>query len=390
MCAFDNKPIETLRMDDREKRRVIDAYIAKNSNTGGAPRDIRVQCEEGGTATVAIANPGGNRVSYTVIPRNLSRWGMGFLHGRFVYQDSECAVSLKTLDGEVVTAQGKVVRCLHLGSTIHEVGVLFHTPIDLSLFVTLSAEEAAAQIEEHERDLLSGKIASDEASESVVLIVDESNADRRLCEMHLSQAGYTCQGVRGDVEALDRAQAGGFELAVVDICLDPSYGLDLVSKLVGCPGGGAVLAISADHDDATRNAALDAGASEFLAKPIKPEELTELARQFAMSSGGGSSTDAIISSLSHETAMQPIIREFVGEAGRLATNLQKALANNDQDAVRLTCRKLKGSGTGYGYEVVTEMAGGVMAALEETDNDLAECKTHVDKLLDVLRRIRPS
>jgi len=392
MCAFEDKPIETIRMDDREKRQIIESYIARHKNTGGAERDIRLPCDSGETVTVSISNPGGNVVKYTVIPRNLSRWGMAFLHGRFVYQDSPCRIALKTLNQKSITVEGKIVRCSHLGSTIHEVGVLFSSPIDLGQFLSLTAEEQATQAEEMERDKLNGRIPAGSSEHSGgVLIVDESKLDRRLCETYLTQDGFTCHGISDEQEAVKRAQAEGFELAVIDVSSNPVYGFTLIKALTQTPGAGVILAVSVEDDEATKDAAIEAGAHAFMAKPLSPEKLLTHARELIVtgSSNVVSESNAILSTMSHDPSMQPLLREFVGEAMELASSLKAAQAGNDGDTARKACRQLKSSGKGYGYDVVTELAQGVLSSLDTSNDDLAKCKDTIDELLDVIHRISP-
>ncbi len=390
MSIFENQPIETIRMDDREKRQVIDAYIARHSRGTGDKRDIRVPFGSTTTVQIEIANPGGNAVHYTVIPRNLSRWGMAFLHGRFVYPDSVCHVILTTLDQEAVTAEGKIVHCHHLGSTIHEVGVMLRTPIDLSMFMPLKPEEVAAQTAEMERDRLCGRISSGPNCGGSVLIVDQSKSDRRLCEMYLSQAGYTCHSVGDDKAALACASSGGYSLAVVDVCLDPAYGIELIGKLLKVPNSVPIVAISADDNDATCSAALEAGAKAFLPKPLTQEGMAEQAgRLVTKPGGGGMGADAIVSSMCNARSMQPLLREYVDETTEIAAQLASAHAGNNKDTVRRACRQLKGSGKSYGFDIVTELAESVLTSLDDTNNDLAQCKEAVDALLDVLTRISP-
>ncbi len=122
MSSFDHHPIETIRLNDRDKRRIIEEIKSRKPEGKGPTRGIRVTYNST-RMTVSIANPGGNVVNYSVIPRNISRHGVSFSHGRFVYPDCQCNIVLATLDGESMTMEGRIVRCDHLMGTIHEVGL---------------------------------------------------------------------------------------------------------------------------------------------------------------------------------------------------------------------------------------------------------------------------
>lgn len=77
--------------------------------------------------------------------RDLSEGGLCFFYGVFVYPETPCTPRLVTVDGEQVLVPSKTVRCSHIKGRIHEIGVRFNAPIDVSMFVS----EAAA-----ERDML--------------------------------------------------------------------------------------------------------------------------------------------------------------------------------------------------------------------------------------------
>lgn len=67
MSSFDHHPIETIRPNDRDKRRIIEEIKSRKPDGMGQTRGIRVTYNSA-CMTVSIANPGGNVVNYSVIP----------------------------------------------------------------------------------------------------------------------------------------------------------------------------------------------------------------------------------------------------------------------------------------------------------------------------------
>lgn len=82
-----------------------------------------------------IENPGGSPAVSVVKSRNLSRTGIGFLHGQFVRPASACGITLLTIDGQWIRIWGTIVRCRRVSDGVHEVGVKFNQPIDRTKFV---------------------------------------------------------------------------------------------------------------------------------------------------------------------------------------------------------------------------------------------------------------
>ena len=68
---------------------------------------------------------------FVMVPRNISRTGIGLLHGQFVHVQTGCTIHLKTLKGKLVGVKGRIVRCRHVVGRVHELGVQFEEPLDL-------------------------------------------------------------------------------------------------------------------------------------------------------------------------------------------------------------------------------------------------------------------
>ena len=138
MSELEDNAIQTVRLSDRAKQKLIER-IEKQAATTPPPserRNIRAQYQNP-NLRVIITQPSGQTIKHVVVARNLSRWGMAFIHGRFVYQDSRCIAILPSLDGKERQVEGKVIRCRHVGGIMHEVSVLFEQPIDLDLYISL-------------------------------------------------------------------------------------------------------------------------------------------------------------------------------------------------------------------------------------------------------------
>ena len=96
-----------------------------------SPRSPRHSLDRGFLALVA---PEGG-LPFAVSPRDLSRTGIGFYTAGSLDVGAACAVTLRALDGALVTAPGRVARRQHVRGRIFEVGVRLDPPIDPARFV---------------------------------------------------------------------------------------------------------------------------------------------------------------------------------------------------------------------------------------------------------------
>jgi DNA-binding response OmpR family regulator len=106
-----------------------------------------------------------------------------------------------------------------------------------------------------------------------LLIVEDEPLIARFLARGLRSEGYTV-AVAGDGEvAVDRLAAGGWDLVILDLMLPGQDGFEVLREISGRRLGAPVLVLSARRAVETKVAALDAGASDYLAKPFALDEL---------------------------------------------------------------------------------------------------------------------
>ena len=106
-----------------------------------------------------------------------------------------------------------------------------------------------------------------------VLLVEDSVALADELMPRLKQAGYAVDWLADGRDASVRASDENFDIAVLDLGLPGSNGLEVLRdwRSAGLPL--AVLVLTARDSFADRIAGLRAGADDYLAKPFHPDEL---------------------------------------------------------------------------------------------------------------------
>jgi two-component system chemotaxis response regulator CheY len=116
-----------------------------------------------------------------------------------------------------------------------------------------------------------------------ILIVDDSPTIRRMVKASLAALSGPCEFVEASsgLEAIERLALGPIELMVLDLNMPDMHGLEVLgfvrshSKYRQVP----VIILTTRGDDASRAAALEAGATAYMTKPFTPGTLVTKARE---------------------------------------------------------------------------------------------------------------
>ena len=112
-----------------------------------------------------------------------------------------------------------------------------------------------------------------------VLVVDDSPTMRRNVVLALQLlARLPCVEASDGLEALARFREGGFGLVVTNINMPGVNGLELIRAVRAADTSVPVLVISTEASPYIRARALALGASRYLTKPVRADEVLDAVR----------------------------------------------------------------------------------------------------------------
>ena len=108
-----------------------------------------------------------------------------------------------------------------------------------------------------------------------ILIVDDEPQNRRVLETLLAPEGYATRSVASGEEALASIAAQAPDLILLDVMMPGMDGYQVAGILKAAPATASIpiIMVTAHSDRAARLAGLNAGAEEFLSKPVDRAEL---------------------------------------------------------------------------------------------------------------------
>src|SRR5271156_765327 len=114
-----------------------------------------------------------------------------------------------------------------------------------------------------------------------VLIIDDDLGIRETLGMALQTLGHSVATVVNRAAAEKKLKAETFEVAFLDIRLGAENGLDLLPELLRLSPRLAIIMITAYSSIETAVQAIQRGAFDYLAKPFKPAQITQLLERVA-------------------------------------------------------------------------------------------------------------
>lgn len=114
------------------------------------------------------------------------------------------------------------------------------------------------------------------APKKTILVVDDDKSILRTFTRILQKNGYAIDAAETGREAIEKAEAKHYDLALVDVRLPDMDGTDLLAKMKNTLHDTIKIMITGFPSLESGIKALDEGADAYLVKPVKPEELLML------------------------------------------------------------------------------------------------------------------
>ena len=105
-----------------------------------------------------------------------------------------------------------------------------------------------------------------------ILIVDDDLSIRNTMQEYINNAGFASQTASTAEEALELIKVNKYAVVITDIRLPGMGGLEL-TKVIKKDNGADVIVVTGYSDDYSYEEAINIGASDFVIKPVRLEEL---------------------------------------------------------------------------------------------------------------------
>ncbi|RFC62506.1 response regulator [Fulvimarina endophytica] len=116
-----------------------------------------------------------------------------------------------------------------------------------------------------------------------ILVVDDSASVRQMVGMTLKQAGYSVVEASDGREALDKATSSPVDAVITDLNMPVMDGLTFIREYRATPSsnGVPIVFLTTESDAGIKAQAKEAGATGWMVKPFKTDQLLSVVRKVA-------------------------------------------------------------------------------------------------------------
>ena len=336
----------------------------KDTGVGGdVARDLRghdrlqYQVKDGLRCT--LQHPGGGSDTFLIRPHNVSKSGIGLIHGSFVYAGTRCAIELAMPSGKLKWVAGVVARCNHITGKIHDLGIRFDEELNPGLY-----EDTDPAV----RSVTPGDSGLPTFSGSCLLFT-AAKSDRDLARYSMGKLHIDVTVVSKMTEALQLAAESKHHFVLATVWdEDDGQGLEFVKSLKEAKYPFPVIGLVGGDMAAVKSRAMDSGCTDVIESLTDFEQITTLmTKLLPLATSSKELGEPLVSSKWSDVPFRPMIGQYLEqlEKGQVPS-LRRALARSEWKELRCICRDLRVTSAAYGYEEIAKVAGELQALCGET------------------------
>jgi len=224
-----------------------------------------------------------------------------------------------------------------------------------------------------------------------VLVADDSIHNRMLLQAYLRSAQYLVDTVENGAEAVERVQAGHYDVVLMDMQMPVMDGYTATRGIrqweqSHSRGPLPIIALTAYALSGDRNKCLEAGCTDYLAKPIKKAALfaviAEHVREATLSEERECATAESAVMVRADPAIADLIPAFMHAMRSRMDTLAQALHARDYRAIRTLGHQMHGEGGTFGFDAISTLGAALeQAAFRENDEAVRETLEELNSYL---------
>ena len=226
-----------------------------------------------------------------------------------------------------------------------------------------------------------------------ILMAEDSPDNCTIALAYLEDTPYRIDVAETGLIACDMFKAGHYDLVLMDRQMPVMDGLTATRKLRAWEKANGrpptpIIALTASALKGDRETCLAAGCTAYLTKPIKQDVLLQAIRDYSAILPASSRSDDGVDSRLQRSARRiaEVIPAYLASCRKNVIVIREAIDRADYATVTTLAHNLRGSGGGFGFQVITDFGASLEQASENIDIDrarkvLSELSRYLDSVV---------
>jgi CheY-like chemotaxis protein len=222
-----------------------------------------------------------------------------------------------------------------------------------------------------------------------ILLAEDNTVNQQIALLVLESMGYRADVASNGLEAVEAVGHLPYDVVLMDVQMPEMDGLEATRQIRARPpttGRPHIIAMTANAMQGDREACLAAGMDNYLAKPIRPEELAAaLAKAPLHAELPAAAVQLDTGALDRLRAIAPttdafnrLVTSFLENGAKLLAQMADAVGTGDIDVLRRSAHTLKSNAASFGATDLAELCGKLEAQVRAGSIDGA---TELTKLI---------
>jgi CheY-like chemotaxis protein len=218
-----------------------------------------------------------------------------------------------------------------------------------------------------------------------ILLADDSEDNRFLILAYLPKNIRRVDIAENGAIAVELFQKNRYDVVLMDVempVMDGYTATRAIRRVESAKGAPTtpVLALTAHAAAELTATAIEAGFTELLTKPIRKGTLLEALGRYRPRSVSDAPTAR--ERVLVEPGMEDVVPRYLNKRRAEIPLYRKALGDSNFEAIRNLGHKMKGTGAGYGFQILTDLGDALESAAKRVD--AAEIQVKIDELAQYL------
>ena len=201
-----------------------------------------------------------------------------------------------------------------------------------------------------------------------VLLAEDNPDNQELISMFVRKTGADIEVVENGEDAVKVAMKHEYDLLLMDMQMPVIDGVEAVRNLRNSGYVKPIAMLTANVVENNRDICFEAGADDFLSKPIETSSFFRVLNKYL------SKTKNDIVAENQKTLMESpdykkIAQKFVAHLPGQLEKMEEAARNDDWESIERVSHSLKGMGSSFGYEKITQKSENINALCKLKQGD---------------------